>query len=506
MQVKGFTMNAASNQWGVEHFGTFRGLGEAAGYLSDLGITAVELLPVHEKPLDGGYWGYNNISYFAPELTYSDYYSSTGDVDGIVDEFKGMVDALHQAGIEVIVDVVYNHTGEGGLWRTKLFYYDPDGDYLCDPGSYVALDSQEVSSLLTWRGIDSASYYVLADANQKYWDGSTGVGNQTRSNHEPMRKLIMDSLRYYVEEMHVDGFRFDLAAALGEADGKPSEYWTDARDTVLQEIVDDPVLSAQNTRVIAEPWSLAYDASENFPAASDGASGWGEWNANFRDWWRSFLNEGWSLNSGFTSKSGASIDGGGVMTASYGRYADNGRQPYHSVNFITAHDGFTMFDLFSYDEKQNSCGPLNPICCYDACSSWCDPTSGEDHNRSLSWSDEPAKRQMIRNAFVGLMISHGTPMILGGDEWMRTQYGNNNAYTTWSDNEWAWFRWGEWSSENDNNLFRLRMHDFVRDLVRFRKEHAYAFAPQSWGGGMPYAWKNENNDDADGDTWDGRHV
>ena len=501
VHVKGFSQNAASNQLGVEHFGTYRGLGEGASYLADLGITAVELLPIHEKPTDGGYWGYNNISFFAPEISYSAYYQQTGKVDEINDEFKEMVDKLHQAGIEVVLDVVYNHTGEGGLWRTKLFYNDSDSDGLCDPSDAINLDSLEVASLYNLRGLDNQSYYYLTEDGQYYYQ-HTGVGNQTRSNNAPGRRLIMDSLHYYVEEMHVDGFRFDLAGVLGEADNSYDSYWSDVSESVLQDIADDPVLQANNTRIIAEPWTTAYDPSTTYPVAenSEGVYGWAEWNANFRDWWRSFVNQGALLGD----YQGA-ITGGGAMTGSYDRYAWNGREPYHSVNFITIHDGFTMFDLMSYTEKENGCGPLNPVCCYDACSAWCDPTSGEDNNHSANWSDGPQKREMMRNLFVGLLISHGTPTILGGDEWMRTQYGNNNAYTTWSDNEWNWFRWGEWTSENTNNLFRLRMHDFVRDMVAFRLKHTYALSPETWDGGMPYAWKDENNQESDS-VWSGRHV
>jgi len=508
VHLKGISQNAASNQWGVENPGTYRGLGEMAGYLADLGITAVELLPVHEKPLDGGYWGYNNISYFALENSYSAAWFNGGEPVEVIDEFKWMVDELHAAGIEVIVDVVYNHTGEGGLWRTKLFYNDPDGDFICDPASYAPLDSQELTTMLSWRGIDNASYYQLANANQAYWQGSTGVGNQVRANHEPGRKIIMDSLLYMVEELHVDGFRFDLAGVLGEADDQPSQYWQTPSDTVLNEIIDHPVFQEHGTRMIAEPWTTAYDGSTQYPTSSnlDGYA-WGEWNANFRDWWRSYLNNKDNEGDGYFSLNDTQgLDGGAVITASYDRYAWNGSKPYHTVNFITAHDGFTLADLFSFENKENGCGPLNPICCEDACSAWCDPNSGDDNNHSANWADSGLKRQAIRNAFVGLFLSQGTPMMLGGDEWMRTKYGNNNSYSTWADNEWNWFRWGEWTSTNRNNVFRHRMHDFVRDVITFRKEHSYAFAPEEWGGGMPLAWKNEFNGDADGSTWDSRHI
>ncbi len=506
VHLKGISQNAASNQFGVEHPGTYRGLGEMASYLSDLGITAVELLPIHEKPLDGGYWGYNNISYFAPEVSYSSAWRDGGEPQEIVDEFKWMVDELHAEGIEVLVDVVYNHTGEGGLWRTKLFYDDPDGDFLCDPASFSPLDSQELTTLLSFRGLDNASYYQLSNANQAYWQGSTGVGNQVRANHRPAQRIIGDSLRYMVEELHVDGFRFDLAGVLGEEDDAPSEYWTTPTDTVLNHIADDPVLQEHNTRIIAEPWTTAYDGSTQYPMSSDRADyGWGEWNANFRDWWRSFINNK-DGDGYFALNDRQGLDGGAVMTASFERYAWSGKRPYHTVNFITAHDGFTMADLFSFENKENSCGPLNPICCEDACSEWCDPNSGDDNNHSANWSDEALKRQAIRNAFVGLLTSQGTPMMLGGDEWMRTKYGNNNSYSDSSDNEWNWFRWGEWTSENRNNVYRHRMHDFVRNLIRFRKDHGYAFAPEDWGAGMPFSWKNEFNNEADDLTWSSRHI
>jgi isoamylase len=503
--VKGLSNNAASAQFGVTHPGTYRGVGEMAGYLADLGITAVELLPVHEKPGDGGYWGYNNLSYFALEVGYSHTAQSGGEPGEIVDEFKWMVDQLHQHGVEVILDVVYNHTGEGGLWRTKLFFDDPGGDYLCDPGNAIALDSSEVASILSWRGLDNASYYTLADANQSYWDDSTGVGNQTRANHRPMRKQILHSLRYFVEEMHVDGFRFDLAGVLGEADSSPSEYWggtSAVADTILQEIVDDPVLQERHTRLIAEPWTAKYDGSTLFPVATGSESyAWAEWNANYRDWWRSFLNDdGWTLNSA------QGVDGGAVITGSYDRYAWNGRQPHHSVNFITAHDGFTLFDLLSYGEKENGCGPLNPVCCDDACSVWCDPTSGDSNNHSRNWDDAPQKRQMFRNALVGMALSHGSVMMHGGDEWMRTKYGNNNSYTTGADNDWNWYRWGEWTSRNTNNTFRHRMHDFTRQLWRLRKERSHAFARTSWDSGMPFSWKDEFNGEATDATWGSRHI
>ena len=459
---KGFTANAAS---GVDHPGTFRGLGEKASYFSDLGVTVVELMPVHEKPLDGGYWGYNNLSFFAPELSYA----SDPDPREVLDEFKWMVDQLHAEGVEVWIDVVYNHTGEGGLWRERIYQDDTSPDQGTDDAWY-SFDPEDTAGIFNYRGLDNAAYYALSDDGLTYWN-NTGVGNQTRPNHRPMRRLILDSLRFLVEELHVDGFRFDLAPILGEVDGDFNQ-WADSSTTVLQDIADDPVLTAYNTRIVAEPWSACWDCYNPvvgaFPASTVAAGhSWGEWNNRFRDWWRSFVNDDtWRLNS-----AEAEIDGGGTLTGSYNLFADEDRKPYHSNNFITIHDGFTMYDLVSYSEKQNGCGPLNPVCCDDPNSPWCDQDSGEEHNRSRDWGSdeegEATKRQMMRNFFAAMLISHGTPLLLGGDEWMRTQHGNNNAYSTGADNPFNWFQWGTWQQNSE----RLRMHDFVRDLIRLRQEH-----------------------------------
>ncbi len=492
---KGFTQDPAS---GVTHPGTFRGIGENAAYLADLGITAVELLPVHEKPLDGGYWGYWTLNFFAPENTYA----ATPDPLEVIDEFKEMVDRLHQAGVEVILDVVYNHTGEGGLWRERLY----TDDVSLDPGTdgAVNVEPKEIAGIYSYRGLDNAAYYALDADNQTFWN-NTGVGNQTRPNHRPTRRLILDSLRFYVEEMHVDGFRFDLAGILGEQDGNYN-VWDDPANTVLQDVIDDPVLQAYNTRVIAEPWTAggwygpligAYPASSNKPG-----TGWGEWNSRFRDWWRAFVNDdAWRLNS-----LEADADGGFTLTGSQSYYAWNGRRPYHGVNYVTCHDGMTMYDVVSYNQRQNGCGPLNPICCTQPTSPWCEVDNGEQNNRSRDWGTglaaEATKRQMMRNLFTATLIAHGTPMILGGDEWMRTQYGNNNAYSTGADNEWNWFRWGDWIASDD----RHRMRDFVRDVIRFRKDHAYALAPKEYGGGAPFAWKSPANVDMAGTDWSGKRL
>lgn len=494
---KGLTANGLPE---VENPGTFRGIGEMAPYFKDLGINAIELLPIHEKPLDGGYWGYNNISFFAPELSYSAEYNEYGRPEEIIDEFKWMVDQLHQNGVEVWIDVVYNHTGEGGLWREKLFFndYTPDAEAATQA---VNLDTVEVAGLYNFRGLDNWSYYALTEGGGTYWN-NTGVGNETRTNHLPMRRLIMDSLHFMVEELHVDGFRFDLAGILGEKDLDYNNWYEDPTESTLGVIANDLILQENNTRIVAEPWTAGgyYNPVLGaYPAAVNRAGyGWGEWNAHFRDIWRSIVNEdgyGWNRREG-------AVDAGGVITGSYDMYAYNGRAPWHSLNFITVHDGFTLYDLVSYNDKQNGCGVLNPVCCDDPYSAWCDQNSGENHNRSRDWgqNNEDLKRQHMRNFFAAMLLSHGTPMILGGDEWMRTQYGNNNAYSTLSDNEFNWFRWGEWRSYDE----RHRMYDFVKQLIQFRMDHTYALSPQAYGEGMPYSFKSAGN--GDDVNWGSKHL
>jgi len=487
VHLKGFTASPAS---GVEHPGTFRGVGEKAKYLSDLGITAVELMPIMEKPLDGTYWGYNTINFFAPELTFA----SKHDQAEAIDEFKWMVDQLHQEGIEVILDVVYNHSGEGGFWRSKIAH---DDIVLNSNPELVNYDAKEVSSIYSMRGLDNAGYYLLKQDDKAFFFDMTGVGNQCRTDFVPMKRLVMDSLKYWAVEMHVDGFRFDLATLLGVPDSDPNAW--DAANTVLQEIVDDPIFQERNLRVIAEPWAMGQYHPGGFPASAAGpSSAWYEWNGRFRDLWRAFINfDDTPLNA-----NEGGLDLGGALTGSSAMYSWNDRKPFHSVNFITAHDGFTLYDLFSYNEKSNLCGPLNPICCREPTNPFCDPTSGEDNNRSRDWGsdNEDFKRQLMRNVFTALVVSHGTPMILGGDEWMRTQLGNNNAYSTSADNAFNWFDWGVWQADEA----RVRMHDFVRKLMQVRKDFGYAFAPDSYELSAPFAWKDPSNNDLT--DWSGRAL
>lgn len=493
VHVKGFTADAAS---GVAHPGTYRGFGEHAAYLADLGITTVELLPIHEKPLDGGYWGYNNLSFFAPELSYA----FDRDPLDVIDEFKWMVDQLHQHGIEVVVDVVYNHTGEGGLWRERIYQDDVSLDPSTD-AAYYNFDPAEVAGLYSFRGIDNVGYYKLSPDGGGYW-GNTGVGNQTRPNYAPFRQLIQDSLVWMVEELHVDGFRFDLAPVLGESD-EGYDLWA-PEATVLQDIANHPVLIENNVRLMAEPWAACWPCYGvvvgDFPGSTVASHyGWGEWNARFRDWWRSFVNyDDWKLNT-----REAEADGGFTLTGSFGLYADEGRRPYHAVNFVTVHDGFTLYDLVTYPEKQNGCSPLNPVCCTSPASAWCESNSGESHNRSRDWGSSPEgealKRQMMRNLLVGTLIAHGTPLILGGDEYMRTQLGNNNAYSTQADNPFNWYQWGTYLQSEP----AVRMHDFVRAMVKVRRENLHAFSPDTYEAST-IQWKSASGG---GDVaWDSKHM
>jgi isoamylase len=489
---KGFTANSAS---GVVHPGTYRGFGEKADYFKELGITAVELLPPFEKPLDGGYWGYNTISFFAPELSYA----SRRAREEVIDEFKWMVEELHKRGIEVILDVVYNHSGEGGLWREKI--YQQAG--VQRPWD---LDPEETASLYSFRGLDNASYYALPPENPREYCDYTDVGNTMRCNGTPMKRLIIDSLRYWVRDMHVDGFRFDLAPALGARDqewvncptsarGGLGIVW-DAQNTVVKEIVDDPVLLAHNTRIIAEPWGAGGYPVGQFPrSGSRDTVGWAEWNASFRDWAKAIVND-----DAATIQNARGNDGGNVLTGTSRLYGDDGRRPYHAINYVTIHDGFTMFDLVTYPQKVNDCSPLNPVCCTDPLSSWCDEArkSGTDDNISRDWGSEELKRQMMRNFFTLIMVAHGTPMLYGGDEWLRTQLGNNNTYTPEADNAYSWHDWGAWLSRDE----RVRMFDFVKNLTQLRKAHAYALAPDRYDT-IPMDWKSPANGPAD---WNSRQL
>lgn len=410
--------------------GTYAGLGHPAAieHLQRLGISAVELMPVHHflgvpghlagKGLKN-YWGYDSVNYFAP---YSGY-SSSGVLGQQVSEFKEMVKALHRAGIEVILDVVYNHTGEGN----------------------------HMGPTLSLRGIDNAVYYRLVENDPRYYMDYTGCGNSLYVRQPQVLKLIMDSLRYWVLEMHVDGFRFDLASALAR-----ELYEVNSLAAFFDIIHQDPVLAG--VKLIAEPWDIGdggYQVGQ-FPVL------WSEWNGKYRDTVRDFWRGEESTLGEFAYRFTGSPD-------LY--FQTNGRRPNASVNFITAHDGFTINDLVSYNEKHNEANEE-------------DNRDGESHNRSWNCgaegeTDNPEVLQLRerqrRNFLTTLMLSQGIPMLLGGDEMGRTQKGNNNAYC--QDSEISWFNWELETSNED-------LVNFTRELVYFRRQHP-VFRRRKWFQGRP---------------------
>jgi glycogen operon protein len=404
--------------------GTYAGLAHPStiAYLQFLGITAVELMPIHhflsqpghlmEKGLRN-YWGYDSICYFAP---YSGYCATTIPKNQ-VKEFKSMVKALHTGGIEVIMDVVYNHTGEGN-------HFGPT---------------------LSLRGIDNAVYYRLVEDDLRYYMDFTGCGNSLNLQHPQVLKLIMDSLRYWVLEMHVDGFRFDLASALAR-----ELYEVDTLATFFDIIHQDPVLS--NVKLIAEPWDIGEGGYQvgKFPLL------WSEWNGRYRDTVRNFWRGEESILAEFAYR----------ITGSADLYQDNGRSPSASINFITAHDGFTLNDLVSYNHKHNEANAE-------------DNKDGETFNHSWNCGVEGEtddveilrlRNQQRRNFLVTLMLSQGVPMLVGGDELGRTQQGNNNAFC--QDNEISWLDW----SLLEKNAELLK---FVTDLINFRHRHP-VFRRRKW--------------------------
>ncbi|MCA1658743.1 MAG: glycogen debranching protein GlgX, partial [Verrucomicrobiaceae bacterium] len=387
VHVKGFTRLCPDVP--EELRGSYAGLGSAAAikYLTDLGVTAVELLPVHsfvdDKILvDRGltnYWGYNSIGFFAPEAKYS----SSGALGGQVSEFKGMVRNLHAAGIEVILDVVYNHTGEGN----------------------------HLGATLSFRGVDNKAYYRLLPEDPRFYLDFTGTGNTLNLLHPRTLQLVMDSLRYWVLEMRVDGFRFDLATTLAR-----DEKGVNKLHAFFEIIHQDPVLS--QVKLIAEPWDVGEGGYQvgNFPVL------WAEWNGKYRDALRSF----WKGDEGRVGELAYRLTGSPDL------YQHNGRRPYASINFITAHDGFTLNDLVSYSEKHNEANGEN---------------NNDGDNNNHSWNhgvegptDDPdvneLRARQRRNLLTTLLLSQGVPMICAGDEWARTQNGNNNAYC--QDNEISW--------------------------------------------------------------------
>jgi len=419
MHVKGFT--ARHPDIPPELRGTYAGLAHpvAVDYLRRLGVTAVELMPVHQfihqKFLrDQGlsnYWGYDSIGFLAPHNAYA----AAGQRGEQVVEFKQMVKALHEAGIEVILDVVYNHTSEGN----------------------------HLGPSLAFRGLDNAAYYRLVPDDRRYYMDFTGTGNSLNMRHPHVLQLIMDSLRYWVTEMHVDGFRFDLAATLAR-----ELFEVDRLATFFDVIQQDPVIS--QVKLIAEPWDLGEGGYQvgNFPTL------WSEWNGKYRDTVRDYWRGSEQTLAELAYR----------LTGSSDLYAHNGRRPMAAINFVTAHDGFTLADLVSYDEKHNwANGEGN--------------RDGESHNRSFNHgaegpTDDPQinarRRRSQRNFLATLMLSQGVPMLLGGDEIGRTQRGNNNAYC--QDNEISWFDW----EAADRELLEL-----TRQLIALRHDHP-VFRRRRW--------------------------
>ncbi len=407
MHVGGFTCHSNSGIAAAQR-GTYAGLIEKIPYLQDLGVTAVELLPVFqydEQDAPGdlpNYWGYSPVSYFAPHCSYS----SRQDPLGPLDEFRDMVKALHQAGIEVILDVVYNHTAEG----------NHAGPTLC------------------YRGLENDAYYIL-EADRTYYADYTGCGNTLDASHSIVRRLILDSLRYWVMDMHVDGFRFDLASILTRDEyGHPLP-----NPPILWDIESDPVLAG--TKLIAEAW----DAAGLYQVGTFVGDYWKEWNGRFRDDVRSFIKADRSTVSRLASR----------LLASPDIFAHEEREPEQSINFVACHDGFTLNDVVSYNRKHNDAnGEGN--------------RDGSDDNRSWNCgvegpSDDQAVEQLrsrqVKNFFAITLLSMGTPMLLMGDEVRRTQQGNNNAYC--QDNEISWFDWGLLDKYAD-------VHRFVKQLIGLR--------------------------------------
>lgn len=405
--------------------GTFAAMAHpvSINYLKKLGITAVELMPVHHFIIDkflqdrglSNYWGYNTIGFFAPDIRYC----HSGTLGGQVTDFKNMVKELHKAGIEVILDVVYNHTAEGN----------------------------HLGPTLCFRGFDNSSYYRLTD-NKRYYMDYTGTGNTLNARMPTVLQLIMDSLRYWIQEMHVDGFRFDLAATLAR-----ELHEVDRLSAFFDIIHQDPVIS--QVKLIAEPWDIGEGGYQvgKFPL------GWAEWNGKYRDCIRDYWRGAESMLGEFAER----------FTGSSDLYKADYRRPTASINFVTAHDGFTLHDLVSYNEKHNEANGE-------------DNRDGEDHNRSWNCgaeghTDDPGiialRNKQKRNFLATLLLSQGVPMIVSGDEIGRTQKGNNNAYC--QDNEISWINW----KDADHDLL-----EFTSKLIHFRRNHPN-FRRRLWFRGQP---------------------
>jgi glycogen operon protein len=447
VHVKGFTMRHP----GVpeEQRGTYAGIASPAAidYFTRLGVTAVELLPVHQFVHDAhlvekglrNYWGYNSIAYFAPHNEYS----SSGTVGGQVQEFRSMVRTLHDHNIEVILDVVYNHTAEGN----------------------------HLGPILSFKGIDNPAYYRLVPDDPQHYMDYTGTGNTLNMRHPHVLQLLMDSLRYWVTEMHVDGFRFDLASTLAR-----ELHAVDRLSAFFDLIQQDPIVS--QVKLIAEPWDVGEGGYQvgNFPPL------WSEWNGKYRDTVRDYWRGEDATLSDFAYR----------FTGSSDLYESTGRRPNASINFVTAHDGFPLADLVSYNEKHNEANGE-------------DNNDGESHNRSWNCGVEGStddaevlqlRARQQRNFLATLLLSQGVPMLLGGDEIGRTQGGNNNAYC--QDNEVSWFDW----EDQDQILL-----GFTRWLLAFRRDHP-VFRRRDFFAGRPISgvpdigWFAPDGSEMSQEDWD----
>ena len=438
--------------------GTYSALAHPSviAHLKNIGVTSLELMPVHQFVNDStlqekglsNYWGYNTIGFFAPHGAYS----SAGDAGQQVDEFKSMVRALHEAGIEVILDVVYNHTAEGN----------------------------HLGPTISFRGIDNPAYYRLVDDDPQFYMDYTGTGNSLNVRHPHSLQLIMDSLRYWVTEMHVDGFRFDLAATLAR------EFFdVDKLSTFFELVQQDPIVS--QVKLIAEPWDVGPGGYQvgNFPPQ------WTEWNGKYRDTVRDFWRGEPATLGEFAERLGGSAD----------LYEEDGRRPVASINFVTAHDGFTLRDLVSYNEKHNEANGE-------------DSQDGESHNRSWNGgaegpTDDPGitalRARQQRNFLATLLLSQGVPMIAHGDELGRTQQGNNNTYA--QDSELSWVHWDDADAE---------LIEFVATVARIRAEHPtfrrrrfFTGRPVTRGAGEPLPdleWLRPDSTPMSDEDWDAPFV
>jgi glycogen operon protein len=432
--------------------GTYAGMAHPAiiEHLNRLGVTAVELMPVHHFANDStlidkglsNYWGYNSIGFFAPDHKYS----SSSSPGGHVQEFKAMVRALHEAGIEVILDVVYNHTAEGN----------------------------HLGPMLSFRGIDNAAYYRLVDDDQQYYMDYTGTGNTLNVRHPHVLQLIMDSLRYWVTEMHVDGFRFDLAATLAR-----EFYDVDRLSSFFELVQQDPVVS--QVKLIAEPWDVGPGGYQvgNFPPQ------WTEWNGKYRDTVRDF----WRGEPATIGEFAARITGSADL------YETSARRPVASINFVTAHDGFTLLDLVSYNEKHNEANKDGN-------------QDGENHNRSWNCGVEgPTKKKDVlelrarqrRNFLATVLLSQGVPMICHGDELGRTQRGNNNGYC--QDNEMTWI---DWENADERLLaFSEKVAAMRHEHPIFRRRRFFDGRPTRRGDGLPdLQWFRPDGSEMTEEDWD----